>query len=246
MRRKAYQMTAPKADYFLRTQCGVVHAGKKRHQPLAPASLRTDCGEQALRLIDVDDDARVHRLKSPRPCRLHALDGVNHEDAGLACVIHHAAEHYALAVSGVRRGCRAVFLSADAVQQDASAQRAAAWMHEFFQRDGGTFKPAHNIGQVCWRLAFPLQLQEILDLRASIDRRTVLIEQYREEIADLHKDARYNDDNERTKIFYERADQLDEKIRALEGEIEPVHERIRALQGKISPDDLAFLGSSDA
>lgn len=48
---------------------------------------------------------------------------------------------------------------------------------------------------------------------------------------------------ERTTIFYERADQLDEKIRVLEGEIEPVHERIRGLQGKISPDDLAFLGS---
>ena len=94
--------------------------------------------------------------------------------------------------------------------------------------------------------AIELQLQEILDLRASIGRRTALIEQYREEIADLHKDARYNDDNERTKILYERADQLDEKIRALEGDIEPVHERIRELQGKISPDDLAFLGSSDA
>ena len=94
--------------------------------------------------------------------------------------------------------------------------------------------------------AIELQLQEILDLRASIDRRTALIEQYREEIADLHKDARYNNNNERTKILYERADQLDEKIRALEGDIEPVHERIRDLQGKIGPDDLAFLGSSDA
>jgi predicted nuclease with TOPRIM domain len=93
--------------------------------------------------------------------------------------------------------------------------------------------------------AIELQLQEILDLRASIDRRSALIEQYREEIADLHKDARYNDNNERIKIFYERADQLDEKIRALEGEIEPVHEQIRELQGKISPDDLAFLGGSD-
>jgi len=90
-----------------------------------------------------------------------------------------------------------------------------------------------------------LQLQEILNLLASIDRRTAPIEQYREEIADLHKDARYNDNNERIKIFYERADQLDEKIRALEGEIEPVHEQIRELPGKISPDDLAFLGSSD-
>ena len=94
--------------------------------------------------------------------------------------------------------------------------------------------------------AIELQLQEILDLRASIDRRTALIEQYREEIADLHKDARFDKNIERTKIFYERADQLDEKIRALEGEIEPVHERIRELQGKISPDDLAFLGSPDA
>ena len=94
--------------------------------------------------------------------------------------------------------------------------------------------------------AIELQLQEILDLRASIDRRTALIEQYREEIADLHKEAGYKDDNERTNIFYERADQLDEKIRALEVDIEPVHERIRDLQGKIGPDDLAFLGSSDA
>jgi predicted nucleic acid-binding Zn-ribbon protein len=91
--------------------------------------------------------------------------------------------------------------------------------------------------------AIELQLQEILDLRASIDRRTALIEQYREEIADLNKDARYTNDNERTKILYGRADQLDEKIRVLEGEIEPVHEQIRELQGKISPDDLAFLGS---
>ena len=94
--------------------------------------------------------------------------------------------------------------------------------------------------------AIELQLQEILDLRASIGRRAALIEQYREEIADLHEDARYDKSPERTKIFYERADQLDEKIRALEGEIEPVHERIRELQGKIGPDDLAFLGSSDA
>ena len=94
--------------------------------------------------------------------------------------------------------------------------------------------------------AIELQLQEILDLRASIGRRAALIEQYREEIADLHEDARYDKSTERTKIFYERADQLDEKIRVLEGEIEPVHERIRELQGKIGPDDLAFLGSSDA
>ena len=94
--------------------------------------------------------------------------------------------------------------------------------------------------------AIELQLEEILDLRASIDRRTHLIEQYREEIAHLHKDARYNNDNERTKILYERADQLDEKIRALEGDIEPVHEQIRELEGKISSDDLAFLGSSES
>ena len=94
--------------------------------------------------------------------------------------------------------------------------------------------------------AIELQLQKILDLQASTGRRTALIEQYREDIADLHKDARYHDDNERTKILYERADQLDEKIRALEGDIAPVHEQIRDLQGKISPDDLAFLGSSDA
>jgi hypothetical protein len=33
--------------------------------------------------------------------------------------------------------------------------------------------------------AIEMQLPEILDLRASIDRRTALIEQYREEIADL-------------------------------------------------------------
>jgi predicted nucleic acid-binding Zn-ribbon protein len=90
--------------------------------------------------------------------------------------------------------------------------------------------------------AIELQLQEILDLRASIDRREVLIEQYREEIADLHKEARYSGKTDLVKIFYERADQLDEKIRALEGDIEPVHERIRELQSKISPDDLAFLG----
>ena len=91
--------------------------------------------------------------------------------------------------------------------------------------------------------AIELQLEEILDLRASIDRRAALIEQYREQIDDLHKDARYNNNTELVKIFYERADQLGEKIRALEGEIEPVHERIRELQGKIGPDDLAFLGS---
>ena len=91
--------------------------------------------------------------------------------------------------------------------------------------------------------AIELQLQEILDLRASIDRRTALIEQYREQIDDLHKDARYNNKAEMVKIFYERADQIDEKIRALEGEIEPVHEQIRGLASKIGPDDLAYLGS---
>ena len=91
--------------------------------------------------------------------------------------------------------------------------------------------------------AIELQLQEILDLRASIDRRAALIEQYREQIDDLHKDACYNDNNERTKLLYERADQLDEKIRVLEGEMEPVHERIRELVSKTGPDDLAFLSS---
>jgi hypothetical protein len=88
-----------------------------------------------------------------------------------------------------------------------------------------------------------LQLQEILDLRASIGRRAELIEQYREEIGDLHEEARLEDKTARIKILYERADQLDGKIRVLEGEIEPVHERIRELEGKMSPDDLAFLGS---
>jgi predicted nucleic acid-binding Zn-ribbon protein len=91
--------------------------------------------------------------------------------------------------------------------------------------------------------AIELQLQEILDLRDRIDRRAELIKQYRKTIADLTEDARFEKSTERDKLLYERADQLDEKIRALEGEIEPVHERIRELQGKMSPDDLAFLGS---
>ncbi len=91
--------------------------------------------------------------------------------------------------------------------------------------------------------ATELQPQEILDLRASIDRRATLIEQYREEIADPHKEALYEDDTERIKILYARADQLDDKIRVLEGEIEPVHQRIRDLEGTLNPDDLAFLAS---
>src|SRR5262249_51401009 len=153
----AYQVTAPKADHFLRAQCGVVHAGEERHESLAAASLSTNCGEQALRLVDVDDDARVHRLESARPCPLHALDGVDREDFGLACVVHHTAERHAFAVGGVRCGDRAVFLPADTVQQEPSAECAAAWTREFFQRDGGALKPAHNIGQVCWRLAFALE-----------------------------------------------------------------------------------------
>src|SRR5262249_19306044 len=103
MRRKADQMTAPKANHFLGPQCGVVHAGEERYESLTAASLSTDCGEQALRLIDVDDDARVHGFESAGLGPLHASDGIDREDTGLACVVQHAAEHHALAVGGVRR-----------------------------------------------------------------------------------------------------------------------------------------------
>src|SRR5262245_50749976 len=98
MRRKADEMTARETNRCLGPQCGVVQACEERHEALAAASLSTDCGEQALRLIDVDDDARVHGLVSARLGPLHASDGVDREDTGLACVVQHAAEHHALAV----------------------------------------------------------------------------------------------------------------------------------------------------
>lgn len=87
-----------------------------------------------------------------------------------------------------------------------------------------------------------LQLRRILGLRASISRRAALIEDYRVEIRRLNEKGRNNVGYPMTSdSAFTRADELDEKIRDLEGEIAPVHEQIAALQDKLSPTDLAYL-----
>lgn len=90
--------------------------------------------------------------------------------------------------------------------------------------------------------AIELQLRRILDLQASISRRAALIEDYRSEVAALNQKGRHNVGYPMTsQSAFTRADELDEKIRDLEGEIAPVHEQIAALQDKLSPTDLAYL-----
>ena len=90
--------------------------------------------------------------------------------------------------------------------------------------------------------AVELQLRRILDLQASISRRAALIDGYRSEVARLNEKGRHNVSYPMTsQNAFTRADELDEKIRDLEGEIAPVHEQIAALQDKLSPTDLAYL-----
>lgn len=86
-----------------------------------------------------------------------------------------------------------------------------------------------------------LKLRRILDLRASIDRRTRLISDYRSAIYDFHEEARETGDQELIAAYHKRADELDDKIRVLETGIEQTGKQIADLQAGISPDDLAYL-----
>lgn len=85
-----------------------------------------------------------------------------------------------------------------------------------------------------------LELQRILDLRASIDRRADLIKQYRDAIYGLHLDARQSRRQDAEVLLREVA-VLHDRINATEEAIERAGEQIAKLQAGISPDDLAFL-----
>jgi hypothetical protein len=86
-----------------------------------------------------------------------------------------------------------------------------------------------------------LQLQRILDLRASIGRRTELIGEYRREIGSFHSQARWEGSSKLASVYTTRADELDAKIGDLEAAIEDAGARIADLQAKIDPADLAYL-----
>lgn len=86
-----------------------------------------------------------------------------------------------------------------------------------------------------------LQLQRILDLRGSIDRRAELIGQYRQEIRELHAAARGTGFEETADRHLREAKVLDERIATLEDAIEKTGGQIADLQAEIPPDDLAFL-----
>jgi uncharacterized coiled-coil DUF342 family protein len=89
--------------------------------------------------------------------------------------------------------------------------------------------------------AVELRLQRILDLRASIDRRTDLIREYRHEISEFHSQARWEGSTKLAAEYNGRADELDAKIEILEDKIEETGGKIADLQAKIDPADLAFL-----
>jgi len=86
-----------------------------------------------------------------------------------------------------------------------------------------------------------LELQRILDLRASIARRAELIAQYRREIKHLHAEARADGSTKRIEIFLKEAAVLDRRIADTEDAIGRTGEEITKLQEKIPADDLAFL-----
>lgn len=86
-----------------------------------------------------------------------------------------------------------------------------------------------------------LELLRILDLRASITRRTELVAQYRREIRALHAEARGETNIKRAGIYLQQAEVLHQRILEVEESIPATHEQIAALQSKIPADDLAYL-----
>ena len=89
--------------------------------------------------------------------------------------------------------------------------------------------------------AIELQLQEILELRASVGRWAELIRGYRISIESFHIEMRRSTMDWRIEAYAERADALDGKIHAAEASITGVHEQIRDRTAKIDPADLAYL-----
>jgi predicted nucleic acid-binding Zn-ribbon protein len=87
-----------------------------------------------------------------------------------------------------------------------------------------------------------LELQRILDLRASIARFATLIAQYRDEISKLYYQARADSNTQRVEQYLAATGTLHERITDAEGAIARTGEEIAALQEKIPADDLAFLG----
>lgn len=86
-----------------------------------------------------------------------------------------------------------------------------------------------------------LELQRILDLRDSINRRAALIVVYRNEIHSLHRQAREDTSGKRIDQYLAQAGVLHERIGETEAAIARTGEDIAVLTAKISPDDLAFL-----
>jgi hypothetical protein len=86
-----------------------------------------------------------------------------------------------------------------------------------------------------------LELRRILDLRASIDRRIVLITQYRLEIGQLLTAARNDSNRQRIDQYLGETRAMEERINAAEDAIAATGEDIAKLQALIPPGDLSFL-----
>ena len=86
-----------------------------------------------------------------------------------------------------------------------------------------------------------LELQRILDLRASISRRAALIGTYRREIMKLHAKARSDGNKPRIELYFAQARKLDGQITVTEDAIAAAGEQITALSAKLEPADLAWL-----
>lgn len=86
-----------------------------------------------------------------------------------------------------------------------------------------------------------LQLQRILDLRASIGRRVELIEQYRNTIRHLHNAMEETGYIQKMNVWRDEISTLDHRISEMETAIVNTGEDISKLQASIDPEDLAFL-----
>lgn len=86
-----------------------------------------------------------------------------------------------------------------------------------------------------------LELQRILDLRASVGRRADLVKQYRKEIGEMHATARGENSPKRMEMYLKETEVLHQRIMEVELTITTTHKEIAALTAKMSDDDLAFL-----
>jgi hypothetical protein len=86
------------------------------------------------------------------------------------------------------------------------------------------------------------RLQQVLAIRAQASAAARLAEDYRSAIGNLHSRATWSETGGSARAsYYQRADELHDKIRQLTADISQMHENAAQVMASMSPADLAYL-----